>query len=117
MKQPSRVGIIHLLLALFVVALLMKTARVQLLDGRRLAASGAKQQSATTTIPAPRGQILDARGEMLAQSRETVKLDIAPKEIRDRRKLRVAMQRAHLPAEWIARATDTSRKWVTSPSA
>jgi cell division protein FtsI (penicillin-binding protein 3) len=115
-KQPSRVGIIHLLLALFVVALLVKTARVQLLDGRRLAASGAKQQSATSTIPAPRGEIFDARGELLAQSRETVKLDIAPKEIRDLRKLRVGMQRAHIPAEWVARATDTSRKWVTLPA-
>ena len=115
MKAPSRVGTIHLLLALFVVALLVKTARVQLLDGRRLAASGARQQSTTSNIPAPRGEIFDSRGELLAQSRETVKLDIAPKELRDVRKLRVAMQRAHIPAEWVARATDTSKKWASLP--
>ncbi|CAN5594153.1 penicillin-binding protein [soil metagenome] len=116
MKPPSRVGTIHLLLALFVVALLVKTARVQLLDGRRLAARGARQQSATTNIPAPRGEIFDARGQLMAQSRETVKLDIAPKEVRDLHKLRNALVRAHIPAEWVARATDSSRKWVTLPS-
>ena len=115
MKQPSRVGIIHLLLAGFVIALLVKTARVQLLDGRRLAASAARQQSTTTNIPAPRGEIFDARGQVMAQSRETVKLDIAPKEVRDLRKLRFALSRAHIPPEWVARATDASRKWVTLP--
>ena len=116
MKQPSRVGTIHLLLAAFVLALLVKTARVQLVDGKRLAATAARQQSTTSTIPAPRGEIFDARGQLLAQSRETVKLDIAPKEIRDLHKLRLALTRARIPAEWVARATDSSRRWVTLPA-
>ncbi|MDQ2668137.1 MAG: penicillin-binding protein 2 [Gemmatimonadota bacterium] len=116
MRQPSRVGTIHLLLAAFVIALLVKTARVQLVDGKRFAASAARQQSTTSTTPAPRGEIFDSRGELLAQSRETVKLEIAPREIRDLHKLRLALVRAHIPAEWVARATDLSRKWVTLPS-
>ncbi|MEP6992864.1 MAG: penicillin-binding protein 2, partial [bacterium] len=115
MRTPSRVGIIHLTLALFVVALLAKTARVQLLDGRRLAASGAHQQSTTSIIPAPRGEILDSRGQVLAQSRETVKLEVAPKEVRDLRKLRTALQRAKVPVAWIVRATDPARRWVSLP--
>lgn len=115
MKAPSRVGIIHLTLALFMVALLVKTARVQLWDGRRLAATAVHQQSTTSVIPAPRGEILDARGQMLAQSRETVKLDIAPKEVRDLHKLKTALLRARIPAEWIARATDPARRWVSLP--
>ena len=115
MTRPSRVGIIHLGLAIFVVALLVKTAKVQLLDGRRLAAIGVHQQSTTRTIPAPRGNILDARGQILAQSRETVKLDIAPPEVRDLRTLRVALQRAKIPREWVSRATDGARRWVSLP--
>ena len=115
MKTPSRVGIIHLSLAVFVVALLVKTARVQLWDGRRLAATAVHQQSTTSVIPAPRGEILDARGQMLAQSRETVKLDVAPKEVRDLHKLKTALRRAKLPAEWVARATDPARRWVSLP--
>ncbi|MEP7002696.1 MAG: penicillin-binding protein 2 [bacterium] len=115
MKRPSRVGIIHLALALFVVALLAKAARVQLFEGKRHAATAAHQQSTTSAIPAPRGEILDARGQLLAQSRETVKLDIAPKEVRDLRKLQTALQRAKIPHEWVARATDPSRRWVGLP--
>jgi cell division protein FtsI (penicillin-binding protein 3) len=106
---------IHLILALFVVALLFKTARVQLRDGRRLAASAIHQQSTTSAIPAPRGEILDSRDQILAQSRETVKIDIAPKEVRDLRRLRSALQRAKIPQEWVSRATDSSRHWVSLP--
>ena len=115
MTRPSRVGIIHLGLAIFVVALLVKTAKVQLLEGRRLAAIGVHQQSTARTIPAPRGNILDSRGQMLAQSRETVKLDIAPPEVRDLRTLRAALLRAKIPREWVSRATDGARRWVSLP--
>ncbi|MEO7455768.1 MAG: penicillin-binding protein 2, partial [Gemmatimonadaceae bacterium] len=115
MKLPGRIGIIHLALAAFVVALIGKTASVQLLHGRKWAASAISQQSTPRMIPAPRGVILDSRGETLAQSRETVKLDIAPREVRDLRKLRTALQRAGVAHEWVARATDASRKWVTLP--
>ena len=115
MTRPNRVGIIHLGLALFVVALLVKTAKVQLFEGKRFAAIGVHQQSTERVIPAPRGNILDSRDAMLAQSRETVKLDIAPPEVRDIGKLRTALVRAKVPHEWVARATDRSRKWVSLP--
>ena len=115
MKTPSRVGLLHLGLAIFCIVLLGKMARVQLVQGRRWSASAVHQQSTSSTIPAPRGEILDARGQTLAQSRETVKLDVAPLEVRDLRKLRSALQRAKIPPEWIARATDPRRKWVSLP--
>ncbi|MDB4912543.1 MAG: penicillin-binding protein transpeptidase, partial [Gemmatimonadetes bacterium] len=115
MKMPSRVGIIHLGLAAFVAALLAKSARVQLFEGHKLAASAVHQQSTSSAIPAPRGEILDSRGETLAQSRETVKLDVAPGEVRDLAKLETALQRVKIPADWIVRAIDTSRKWVSLP--
>ena len=115
MKTPSRVGLLHLGLAIFCIVLLGQMARVQLVQGRRWSASAVHQQSTSSTIPAPRGEILDARGQTLAQSRETVKLDVAPLEVRDLRKLRTALQRAKIPPEWIVRATDPRRKWVSLP--
>jgi cell division protein FtsI (penicillin-binding protein 3) len=115
MKVSRRIGIIHLGLAFFVFALLVKTARVQFVQGKAFTASAAQQQSTSRVIPAPRGDILDARGAMIAQSRETVKLDIAPKDVRDLRKLKIALVRAKIPREWVARATDSSRKWVSLP--
>ena len=115
MKGPSRVGVLHLGLALFALALLGKTAKVQLLQGRRWSASAVRQQSTESVIPAPRGDILDAAGETLAQSRETVKLDVAPTEVRDVRKLRAALLRAGIPADAAARASDPRRRWVSLP--
>lgn len=115
MTRPSRVGVVHLALALFVVALLVRTAKVQLLQGRTWAASAQRQQSTERVVPAPRGEILDATGETLAQSRETVRLDIAPPEVRDLRKLRAILLKAGVPAEFARRASDPRRKWVTIP--
>src|SRR3954469_13603548 len=129
MKSPSRIGLVHLALAGFALALLYRSASVQLLQRSRWAASAQHQQSVDATIPAPRGDILDAQGELMAQSRETVKLEVAPQDVRDRRAarraarrevrarraLRLALLKGGVPAEWATRATDVSRKWVTLP--
>lgn len=115
MKGPSRVGLVHLGLALFALAVVGKSAKVQLWQGRTWAASALRQQSTERVIPAPRGEILDAAGETLAQSRETVKLDVAPQEVKNRRALREALTAAGVPAPMVARAVDPTRKWVELP--
>jgi len=115
MKSPSRIGMVHLALAGFALALIYRSASVQILQQSRWAASAQHQQSVDATIPAPRGDILDAQGEVMAQSRETVKLEVAPQDVRDRRALRLALLKAGVPPEWAVRATDVSRKWVTLP--
>jgi cell division protein FtsI (penicillin-binding protein 3) len=115
MKSPSRIGIVHLALAGFTLALLYRSASVQLLQSSRWTARAQHQQSSEVAIPAPRGDILDAHEELMAQSREMVKLEVAPQDVRDRRALRLALLKAGVPAEFAARATDPSRKWVTIP--
>lgn len=115
MTLPSRVGIIHLGLAAFALAIAVKSARVQLWERRTWTASAIRQQSTERVIPAPRGEILDAAGETLAQSRETVRLDVAPQEVKNRGVLRGLMLRAGLPADVVAKATDPRRRWVSIP--
>ncbi|MEO8561990.1 MAG: penicillin-binding transpeptidase domain-containing protein [bacterium] len=102
-------------LAVFAFALLFRAARVQLVQKQRWTASAQHQQSLETTIPAPRGDILDAMGETMAQSREMVKLEVSPQDVRDRRFLRNALIRAGVHPDWAVRATDTARKWVEIP--
>jgi len=88
MKSPSRIGLVHLALAGFAFALLFRSASVQVVQQRRWAESAQHQQSIEATLPAPRGDILDAQGELMAQSREMVKLEVSPQDVRDRRALR-----------------------------
>src|SRR6185295_17121567 len=96
-------------------ALLYRSASVQLLQRSRWAARAQSQQSLEASIPAPRGDILDAHGDLMAQNREMVKLEVAPRDVRDRRALRLALTKAGVPAEWATRAVDSSRKWVMLP--
>jgi cell division protein FtsI/penicillin-binding protein 2 len=72
------------MLALFAIAILIKSAKVQLVDGKRWSAAAERQQMSAQKVPAPRGEILDATKRVIAQSREMVRLEIAPREVRDR---------------------------------
>jgi cell division protein FtsI (penicillin-binding protein 3) len=105
----------HAVLAVFAVALLIKAANVQLVQGTRWRARAARQQTAERVVPAPRGDILDATRRVLAQSRETVRLEIAPREVNEPRKLRTALTRLHVEPAIVARALDTSGKYLTVP--
>jgi cell division protein FtsI (penicillin-binding protein 3) len=52
---------------------------------------------------------------VLAQSREMVQVSIAPRDVRDRARLRRLLATAHVDSAWGSRATDTTRRWVTLP--
>jgi cell division protein FtsI (penicillin-binding protein 3) len=52
---------------------------------------------------------------VLVESRELVRLRVAPREVRDRARLRQALVAAGVPKPWAARATDSTRKWVEIP--
>jgi cell division protein FtsI (penicillin-binding protein 3) len=115
MFRASRVGLVHLALLLFAVALVGRAAQVQLWEGGDWASRARRQHVAAAEIPAPRGRILDAAGFALAESRELVTLEIAPREVRDRGALARALRTAGTPEAWVRRATDPGRKWVTLP--
>ena len=111
----SRIGIIHIALASFAAALLVRAGHVQLWQGRLWADRAARQHVTAAEVPAPRGDILDARELPLVQSRELVKLSVAPREVKDRGALAKALAKAGVPAPWVRRATDVKRVWVTLP--
>jgi cell division protein FtsI (penicillin-binding protein 3) len=113
--RSKRIGLAHAVLAVFAVAILVKAADVQLVQGTRWRARAARQQTAERVVPAPRGDILDATHRVLAQSRETVRLEIAPREVRDPRKLKAALSKLRVDPALIARAIDTLSKYLTVP--
>src|SRR5881398_2243544 len=117
MIRSRRIKIVHALLAMFALVVIGQAAHVQLLQGRAWRARAARQQLSPREMPAPRGDILDAAGLVLAQSREMVQLEIAPREVRaaERSTLRRVLTKEKVKPEWIRRALDPRHAWVTLP--
>ena len=115
MIRSSRIGIAHAALAVFAVAILVKAANLQLVHGRVWRARAERQQTTDRVVPAPRGEILDVTNRVLAESREEVRLEIAPREVNEPRKLRAALARLAVDAALIRRATDPSAKYLVLP--
>ncbi|HEX6966748.1 MAG TPA: penicillin-binding transpeptidase domain-containing protein, partial [Gemmatimonadaceae bacterium] len=74
-----------------------------------------KQHYAVSDIPAPRGEILDANGAPLAESRAMVRVSIAPRELTNPSAAARELAALDVPRSWITRATDRTRAWVTIP--
>lgn len=115
MVRLSRVSIIHLMLVLFAVALAGQAARVQLIQGSRWAERARLQHFRESPLMAARGNILDASDRVLAESRELVRLTVAPTEVRDKQALAGALREAGFARNWIDAATDVRRRWVELP--
>ncbi len=111
----DRTALVHAGLVAFALALVGKAAKVQILEGRQWAERAGRQHFASAANTTPRGAILDARGVTLVESRELLQLRVAPKEVKDRAKLRRALAKAGVPATWVARAVDAKRAWVELP--
>jgi cell division protein FtsI (penicillin-binding protein 3) len=117
MRMPSRLGVVHMTLALFFVAIVAQSARVQLINGNAWQRRATRQQVREREIPAPRGRILDETGRVMAQNNDKVRLNITPREVRERAKLEAILSRAKVPAATIMRIRDVSLKNVTVPGA
>jgi cell division protein FtsI (penicillin-binding protein 3) len=99
----------------FAAALVLRAGWVQLWQGERWERMAARQHYARNALPAPRGEILDVAGVPLAQSEVRVKLNFAPGEMKDRRRLARDLRRLGLDPALVRRATDPKRKWVEIP--
>src|SRR3954469_23375665 len=117
MRLPSRLGVVHMALGLFFIAIVVQSARVQLVNGHAWQRRADRQQVREREIPAPRGRILDESGRVMAQNNDKVRIDITPREVRERQKLEGILLRAKVPAQTVARIRDQSLKNVTIPGA
>lgn len=115
MVRLSRIGVIHLALIAFALLLIAQAARVQLVQGKDWAESARRQQFRTSPVEASRGKIFDASGNVLAESRELVRVNVAPREVRNADAFAAAMRKAGFDREAISAATNRAKKWVTLP--
>lgn len=115
MAAPSRVSIVHGVLVLFALALVVRAGKVQIVDGKRWSERARRQHFSTTATTAPRGDILDAKGKPLVESREMVRVSVSLPEVRDTSFMIEALQRARLDAQVVRSAVARRRRWVELP--
>jgi len=115
MLRSKRIAVVHLVLGVFAAAIIARAAQVQVWQGKQWRARATRQQVAASSIPAPRGLILDASGTPLAESRERVRLSVATKQVRDPKKLARELKRVGVDAASLGRLADPKRKWVDLP--
>lgn len=111
----NRVSVTHGVLVVFAIALVGQAARVQIVQGKQWADRARRQQFVTGDSHASRGNVFDASGNVLVESRELYRLAVAPPELKDVAALAGAMEASGFPKDWIAAASDTRRKWVPLP--
>lgn len=126
----ARSMIVHAGLVVFAVAILARAVQLQVVEHDTWLRVADRQHVDQQTVKPLRGAITDATGTVLVESREQVKLSIAPREIRDvRRKnakrgdplvktraaLRSGLRALSVPESQIHRALDTNQKWVSLP--
>ena len=115
MVRLSRVSVIHLVLGVFAALLIGQAARVQLVQGKDWAEKARRQQFNRRSLTAPRGNIFDAAGNVLVQSREMFRISIAPNEVKNATALSKSLRELGVGREWIRASLDKRRKWVTLP--
>lgn len=122
--RPSRgrAILLHLSLVAFGAALLWRAARVQLVEGDAWSRLADAQHLQADTLRAPRGTIEDDRGDPLAISREVLRLEIAPNQVRpptkdrnDRDSLARELAALGVSRSVIRRALDSTRTYVAVP--
>lgn len=112
MLRETRLTLVHAVLVAFAVALVARSAFVQLWQGESWERLASRQHYAQASLPAPRGEILDMAGLPLAQNQMRVRVNVVPAEVREPRRLTRALQRLGVDAATLRRVTDRKRKWV-----
>lgn len=115
MKRPSRAAIVHGVFVLFAITLVVRAAKVQVVEGKQWAARAKRQHFFASSLSAPRGEILDASGNTLVESREMTRVAVALPEVRDTGLVLRALHRARVDADALHAAIARRRRWIDLP--
>src|SRR6478672_10048574 len=112
MKRPSRAAIVHGVFVLFAITLVVRAAKVQFVEGKQWTACAKRQHFFASSLSAPRGEILDASGNTLVESREMTRVAVALPEVRDTGLVLKALHRARVDADALHAAIARRRRWI-----
>lgn len=115
MRPPKRVAIVHAFFVLFALALVARAAKVQVIEGKNWSARATRQHFFAGALSAPRGEILDASGNTLVESREMTRVAVALPEVRDTAFILKALHHARVDADAVRAAIARRRRWIDLP--
>ncbi len=98
MAKPARIGFLQFCLFLGVLAVLVRSAQLQLVQGAEHAQRAERTRTVRAALPARRGTIYERSMQPLAVSHESYHVSLAPEQIADKR----------ATARQVARALDES---------
>jgi cell division protein FtsI (penicillin-binding protein 3) len=112
MKTRKRVAIVHAFFIFFALALVARAAKVQVFEGKDWVARATRQHFFAGSQSGPRGEILDASGNMLVESREMTRVAVALPEVRDTAFVLKALHHARVDADAVRGAIARRRRWI-----
>jgi cell division protein FtsI (penicillin-binding protein 3) len=115
-KPLVRLQVVQIGLAVALVALVLRAAQVQLIEGHRYAATAAAQRTERVQLDARRGTLYDRHGTAIALTQETYHLGVAPNELRDpARDVATIARQLHLSSREIDRVFHRRYAWFAGP--
>lgn len=115
-KPLVRLGFVQIGLLAALAALVLRAGQVQLVEGRRHAATAAAQRTERIVLEARRGTLSDRHGTALALTQETYHVGIAPNELRDPRgDAALFARQLRVPARELDRALQRRYAWFSGP--
>jgi cell division protein FtsI (penicillin-binding protein 3) len=115
-KPLVRLRVVEIGLVAALLALVVRAAQVQLVEGRRYAAAAKAQRTEHVVLEARRGTLFDRHGTAIALTQETYHVGIAPNELRDpARDAATIARQLRLPQGDVQRALRQRYAWFAGP--
>lgn len=115
-KPLVRLRVVEIGVGVALLALVLRAAQVQLVEGRRHAAAARAQRTVAVVLDARRGTLFDRHGTAIALTQETYHVGIAPNELRDpARDVATIARQLRVPPGDVQRGLRKRYAWFAGP--
>src|SRR2546422_1341417 len=115
-KPLVRLRVVEIGIGIALLALVLRAAQVQLVEGRRYAAAAKAQRTERVILDARRGTLYDRHVLGLALTQETYHVGIAPNELRDpSRDVGTIARQLRLAPRYVEHALHRRNAWIAGP--
>jgi cell division protein FtsI (penicillin-binding protein 3) len=112
-KPQARIAAVQFGFALGILAILARSAQLQLIQGDRWAEQARRQRTERAVLPARRGALYDRNGVPLAISQEFYHVGLAPNEVEDRLAAsRLLSRQLVVPKPALDRDLRSGKRWI-----